>query len=213
MAERSPFKHLDQVFVADQRNTHISIVNQKTGEHRPCELEDLHKRIAKVVLNDEVPIEVRDHFNLAKNLCLYGWFVYDFGVEAKLRSFIAVEVALRTKFEHLRGKKPKQSGLRQLLKWAINSGLVTDGGFGHLYFEDERELWESLPEQHRPMLIKDREGIEYSKEKLLDAISGLRNSFAHGTSTLMEPISIVSSLHICADVINQLFKSCDTNRA
>lgn len=209
MPERSPFKQLDQVFSADQRNTYISIVNKKTGGHRPCELKDLHKRIEKVVINECVPIEIRDNFNLAKNLCLYGWYVYDFGVEAKLRSFIAVEVALRTKFEQVCGKKPKQTGLRQLLKWAINQGLVVDGGFGHLYFEDEKDLWDALPEHHRPILLKDRNGTEYSRGMLLDSLTDLRNSFAHGTPTLLEPISIVPSIHICADLINQLFEAVD----
>ena len=42
-------------------------------------------------------IEVRSHFEIARNLALYSWFVYSFNVVAAMQAFASLEMALKAK--------------------------------------------------------------------------------------------------------------------
>ena len=205
MTERSPFKNLDEILCCDQRNTYIQLINRKTGQARPYDLDAHHAAIAKVTLGDAVPVAVKDQFNLAKNLCLYGWYVYDFGMAAKLYSYIALEAALKAKFEASTGSAPKRTGLASLIKWAVAEKLIVDGGFEHLYFAGDEALLKDLPDWSKLKIGSDRLGSEYSSGPFLTGSPSLRNSLGHGSEMLMPPYQILSDLKINADAINQLF--------
>lgn len=72
------FKSLDEVLKVDERNTFFAPHNRHTGEKRSQELKDHHEAVGTFVLNDEAPEKIRSHFNIAKNVLLYAWFVYNF---------------------------------------------------------------------------------------------------------------------------------------
>ncbi len=203
MPERSPFKSLDQILMPDERNLVYERKDHQTGEYRRVEIDDLHEAIGEAKLNSAVPDEVHDQFNLSKNLCLYGWYVYDFGMAASLYGYIAVETALKLKYQQVMKKPPERSGLKRLFRWAIENGLIKDGRYRHLPLKGDK-YWDQYLELDRPHLL-DPNGTEYAAGKLLDAMPSLRNDLGHGSQMLMEPLANVASLCTCADTINQLF--------
>ena len=74
-----------------------------------CTLEEMHQLLDDIVLNDEVPDDVYQLFETAKNLSLYSWFMYRFHQVAELMSYTALEMALRHRYllEHP-NKKEKE---------------------------------------------------------------------------------------------------------
>lgn len=61
-------------------------------------IEDLQKDLGKAGLLEEVPEEVRHVFEVARKLCIHGYFQYDFFTVAHLMSFLGLECALKHRF-------------------------------------------------------------------------------------------------------------------
>jgi len=106
-------KEYAEVLNAGPRQTAFVIVNEPTGQMRRIELRDYHEEAKQLVLHDEVPEDVRYHFENARNLLVYSWFHYPFDSLAQFHAYIAVEAALR-----IRAGKPKSS-FKTLLKEAV----------------------------------------------------------------------------------------------
>jgi hypothetical protein len=64
---------------------------------RKATLADSHGAIRDFVLNPAVPNSIMVHFETAKNLYLYAWFVYRFYPVAEQQALTALEFALREK--------------------------------------------------------------------------------------------------------------------
>lgn len=196
---RNPLRSPSNMFEECAGNTVLARHNPETGEFDSHTLEMLHADLDNINLNRSVPISVVDQFDMAKNLCLYGWYQYTFSMPAMLYSNIAVEVALREKYTATTGEKPDKIGLYKLTHWAVDEGFIKDGGFSHLFYQDE-ESGELFP-RHRQDLTP--EGTTYAKEVFSNTY--LRNTLAHGSSMLVPPFAVVGSLRVVADAINQLF--------
>ena len=68
-----PLKSLNEICSPDPRQKHF------TGS-----LSDRHHILSEINLHLGVPVDVRQLFETAKNLCLYTWFVYRFHQVAEL---------------------------------------------------------------------------------------------------------------------------------
>jgi hypothetical protein len=139
-------------------------------------LETYHELIAQYQLDDCVPIQVKESFETARNLQLYGWFVYRFGLVAAKQSLAALELALRM-FATAKGCS-QISGLRNLLQKA------------------HKESWLNL----------DEYGASGDNEKFITSLCNLRNDFAHGSTMLMEPSAFISFLKTTSELINDLYR-------
>lgn len=84
--------------------------------------------IAESDLHAGVPVEVRDYFETARRLHIYGLFVYEFFALAADRALFACEFALREKYKArnpaARNERKRPLMLRALLKWAKSEGLL-----------------------------------------------------------------------------------------
>lgn len=204
MPERSPFKELDEMFSADQRNECIVIVDKETGVQRPFTIIDLHKSLAGLPELEQAPEIVRNYYNMAKNMCLYGWFTYDLGMAAMHYMMICFETALREKFRVREGSETKKT-LDGLLNWAIKKELIWDGGFSHLFFEKDRDEWESLPEKRRPVILDDPMGQKHCNTAFKQFVLHFRNSQSHGTSTLIPPYQVAGHMRSIAEAVFMLW--------
>jgi hypothetical protein len=74
----------------DSRSTMFSIIGS-----RPMTLEDRHSWVAAYRLDRNIPEAIRIHFETAKNLYLYAWFVYRFHNVAEQQALTTLEFALR----------------------------------------------------------------------------------------------------------------------
>lgn len=185
MKSMEELKKLEQLQNPDKRNLYFCIIDHSTGKQRPLDVKDIYSSVERIELSEAVPEDIRSQFTVARNLAVYSWFSYSFHQISELKAFSTVEMALRS----LLGKH--KHGFRGLIKKAVNSGLIKDLGFSHI---------------EKP---GNPNSTEYSA-KLQDIMPALRNSLAHGNTTL-HPGS-VSNLRICADFINQLYEKKFNNQ-
>jgi len=116
-------KPLNEVCQPDVRYRGRVDLDKTTGAISETTIESLYRVIEPLALRSTVPDEVRSHFETAKNLALYSWFVYSFNVVAALHAFSSLEMALRMK------SGDKKTPFRILLDKAFNNRKLT-GGLG-----------------------------------------------------------------------------------
>ena len=116
-------KPLSEVCEPDVRYKNRVDLDMTTGAFSETTIESLYSVIEVIALGKTVPEEVRNHFDTARNLALYSWFVYSFNVVAAMHAFGSLEMAVRTK------TGDKKSPFKQLLDMAFDKRQLT-GGFG-----------------------------------------------------------------------------------
>jgi hypothetical protein len=90
-------KKLEELYLPDVRYRDRGKRDIATGEITEMGVETIHSQVENVRLNGNVPEPVRSHFETAKNLILYSWFVYSFNAVAAMQAFASLEMAVRTK--------------------------------------------------------------------------------------------------------------------
>jgi hypothetical protein len=90
-------KNFDEIYLPDVRHRNRVNVDTSTGEVSEFKLDDIYSLIEAVCLNDNVPEEIRSHFETAKNLIIYSWFVYSFNTVAALHALASLEMAVKAK--------------------------------------------------------------------------------------------------------------------
>lgn len=205
---QDPLKPLEKILEPDEREAYLSGT-----------LEDVHRVLSTITLQDNVPVDVRQLFETAKNICLYSYFVYRFHQVSELVAYSAMEMALRIRYERENPEsKPKM--LSKLLKHAESQGWLQEERFSYrqeiAYQNAEmKNLFKIIESgalaagEEIPLEAPTDADIKASLNEL-DLISGivnsaakLRNSLAHGSNTL-HPESL-TTLRITAEVINQVF--------
>lgn len=185
-------KKFEEVTLPDERQKAFVLVDRASGQYRPLTLRDVYQNASDIKLHDGVPEVIRTHFATAQNLLVYSWFFYPFNVTAQFLAYVTVEFALKERF-----KPRKKTSFRELVKLAIEQGLVKDEGFSHIR---ERSELDEYIEQEVGIESQD---IKSYTETLIKAMPYLRNELAHG-SRMLHPNG-ASLVRICAEFINQLF--------
>lgn len=191
-------KPLDQILEADSIWRGFVFYKHETDIARERTLPDHHSGIEPIQLSSAVPESIREHFDTARNLLLYAWFVYSFIPVAQLHAVSSVEYAIRI-------KSGKPLMLKHGLELAIKEKRITDRGFRY-YKVKEHEFGEDLPYA----MNHDIEDVQAYCKILSDAFPYLRNELAHGN-----PMSYpggLTELAICGDLINQLFDGTPEKR-
>jgi hypothetical protein len=116
-------KLLPEVCQPDIRYRGRVDLDKTTGTISETTIESIYDLIQPISLGSKVPDEVRSHFETAKNLALYSWFVYSFQVVAAMHAVASLEMALRTK------SGDKKTSFKSLLDQAFNNRKLT-GGIG-----------------------------------------------------------------------------------
>lgn len=186
-------KPIDEILEPDPAQEFFVNINKITGETNARTFRDHYSAVESINLTPSVPDDIREHFDTARNLLLYSWFIYRFMPVAELHAYSTVEHALRK-----RSGKEKYS-LKKLLIFAIKAGWIKDKGF-RLYNINE------MPLGHEPRNdSKDNKDVQAYCKVILDSMPFLRNSLAHGN--IMLNFSAFSILAICADIINQIYEA------
>jgi hypothetical protein len=176
----------EHVHEPDPRNSLTAWIDRTNGAIRPVQVSDLHDAVAAFSLHPGVPEDIAQHFETVKNVYLYSWFIYRFQPVAELQGLACLEYALRVRLapEIKAGKlKEKRPGLRRMMNYAIESRLVKNEGFARWVRAQDPE-WDLL-------------------DALEEALPEIRNSYAHGSSTLMPTaLGVIELVH---ETISQLF--------
>jgi len=185
-------------------------------------IEDQYEAIAEFKLNDAVPEGVAIHFETAKNLYLYAWFVYRFYSVAEHYVLATLEFALRERFSDLvNGQSSKRGlGLKKLLKYAIETGYLKN----ELFSTREHWAWKRAEmrysfEMSQKLMESGLNQIEYSLSDVKvtqedldndwlgifqETIPNIRNIHAHGSGYLY-PAPVRHTFEMVSEIINQLY--------
>lgn len=144
-------------------------------------LKRMHEYLSKEVLNDDVPDEIKNQFNVARNMAIYSYYFYSISAEVHLKTYILIEYALRIKIN-----PEKKLTFKQLLGIAIGEKLISDKGFRCIDNSSENNEW---------------------CKSLVELIPDLRNPMAHSPGLLVG--DCLHHISVCADFINQLFPKPD----
>ncbi|AWP23810.1 hypothetical protein C4901_11110 [Acidiferrobacter sp. SPIII_3] len=140
-------------------------------------VEDYYTALKALVLVDSVPEDIRKQFDIARDLMLYGWFVYEFYTVASQQALACLEFGLREACQIVnRGVNPcgKRKGLRCYLEWVEKRGLIPKGKY---------------------------------HENISQFMAYLRNSAAHGSDTLLNYALAMPGLELVADLLNDVFSA------
>jgi hypothetical protein len=199
------------MFTPDERSTTYVFIG-KDGVI-PVGLEDHFNGINEIKLSDRVSERLRIHFDTAKNLALYSWFVYRFGPVAEHQAFISFEYALRERLKAKLQDPKNPPRFNGLLRMAVENGLLKNEGFTQWY--NRKEQIKYINDQHKEML--ESVGMEFQPlpeevdylSSLIETFPKLRNFYSHGTS-MLHPVKL-DVLLTCAEGINQLFEKPEVN--
>ena len=117
-------KSLDDLLEPDFTSTCFVKIDNETGGFKPLTLADHYVEIENIALLGKPPENVRNHFERARNLFVYSWFVYDFTSAAIMQAHASVEMALRERFDLDGRAMHTHAGLRKMLKRAISKGWL-----------------------------------------------------------------------------------------
>jgi hypothetical protein len=197
------FRRPDEISLPDPRMEHL-VVPSSGGNWRQLELCDWHSAIERVRLNDYVPDDIWSHFETARNLALYSWFVYRFQSAAEMQALASLEFALRERCRREGDAGPLLLG--RLFRHAIDQRWFRAECLSA--FRDLQERRKGAWEARAHASVVDDQGVWQMEpgaflEQVRADLIALRNEWAHG-SDMLKGQSIMT-LKLCGELINQLF--------
>lgn len=197
--------------------------DREAGDWRQLRVDDYHHSVATHSLNKAVPEGIRIHFDTARNLYVYAFFVYRFYPVAEHHALACLELALRERYEKEIPKKyyehSKHVTLKPLLRYAVDKGDVKNEGFKRWHEAAEvRARTRYMYEKTDEMREKDLDQIEldYSEVQvtdidrnidyindLIEILPKFRNNYAHGSKMLHN--NVLGTIQLVSEIINQIY--------
>lgn len=211
----------ERVCEPDPRTHIYANIDKNTGETSPRILKNQYDAVACFVLNVTVPKNVAIHFETAKNLFLYAWFVYRFYPVAEQHALGSLEFALRERFPDFVTEQSKKRGfgLKKLLNHAIENNHVKNEMFTTLErWARRRAEGRHAFERMQKMRLTGLNSVQYSDSEIVitqedldcdwleifkETIPKIRNNYAHGSAHLM-PMGL-HTFEMVVELINQLY--------
>lgn len=231
VSESDQLRNPQSALLPDRR-TAMTAAFRPDGSISPVTLDDRYQAISEFVLNESVPHDVRVHFETAKNLYLYAWFVYRFFPVAEKHVLATLEFALRERLTLLYPDRygPDAEwvpGMAKMLKRARDEKLISNDGLRAYHrWAMQQARTRVSDEATRKLIESGAESIEfdpdsavpieqdYSRDALeifVKTLPEIRNIYAHGSSNLHA--TVLSTFEIVMDLVNQLFPSSASERS
>lgn len=187
-------------------------------------LEEQHRAVSGFELNLEVPIDIRVHFETAKNLYLYAWFVYRFYPVAERQALSTLEFALRERLTLLfpadfGSTSKRKQGLSALLRKASVEKLIANNGLRACHRWAMQRARQRVADVALQQLVQSgaafvefdydsarAEPTDYSDDALsvfIETLPKIRNAHAHGSAMLHS--MVLGTFEIVTDLVNQLY--------
>lgn len=210
----------------DPRNLFFSRFDASGDGLRSATVLDQLNDVAQFSLCAEVPEAVRIHFETAKNLYAYAWFVYRFHGVAEQQALTSLEFALRERLcAEIAQSKGKSACLRKGLGWWLKEALARkvisnerlprrrEWALQRARARAEREKIEEMERTGATSMQVDYSNLHLLPEDLefdqigifIKNLPDIRNAYAHGSS-LLHP-EVLGTFEIVCNLVNQLFSS------
>jgi len=202
-------KPLEEALLPDPRWEVQAIGSE--GNWRKFDISDLHARLRLSVLGPNVPPEIRRQFEIARNLMLYSWFVFEFHIVAEQHAYGALERALREVFPDAT-RKIRKNGQDTIVSETL-APLLRRARSARLIIPEKLPAWERILHRrhwHEEMMSGAGETLapmatpEEWFENAIRIIPDFRNKVAHGGFKLYFEASL-NALELCFDLITALF--------
>ncbi len=224
MDSSDSFRDPERALEPDPRSNHLVKFEDYTQVPQPISLADQHDAVARFKLNAAVPEEVAIHFETAKNLYLYAWFVFRFYPVAEQQALTSLEFALREKLvdfiKEYKERHPKAGplGLARLLSHARAEGLIRNEALNRQAWAFRAARQRYVSEKINEMIAADLNEMEFDDSHVVPseadlqhdwlgvfvkAIPGIRNDYAHGSPTLHH--TVLHTFDVVSQLINQLY--------
>lgn len=192
-------KRFDELTEPDQRNDLFVRLGPNGRAWEPLTLEYYYRCAANIMLNPEVPDDIRSYMETLKSLFVYGWYYYPFCTLAGRLVPTLVEMALRARMPK-RGEDWR--GLRRLFKQALSNGLIKEewvsGIAGLGPWQLRRGVVPGDALAVRPGIVRANTALEVLAE--------VRNSFVHPEMDQVSfPDAALEAMIICGEIINQVW--------
>ena len=175
-------KHLtaENWLQADETGRAFGAINLLTGERRAASGDGWAEQFLAVDLNAAAPVEIRDMWEVARGLALYGWFYYPLYAIAEHQLRRVADAAVLHRYKQAGGaanKKPDPEGelswpgFKRRVDWLIANEIIAP---------EKRQRW--------------------------DTMRDLRNETTHASIRhLVMPIDVLRLLDLLAPEIDALF--------
>ncbi len=124
--KNDPVLPLSELLKKDKRFS-SSVKVDKSGRVREKTIEDLQKSICGIQLIPNVPEEVKKVFNGAKRLRIFGYFEYYFFTISEHYAYLALESALRNRYNEIYGKPKNHISLYKVIQKLVKKGIIPKG--------------------------------------------------------------------------------------
>jgi hypothetical protein len=210
-----------QICEPDSRTCNFVKIDRRTGRANQRVVADQYEAIACFSLNDTVPEGIAIHFETAKNLYLYAWFVFRFYPVSEQQALASLEFALRERFsDFVKAQSGTRGlGLKKLLTHAIEKGYIRN----ELFTTRERWAWKRaetryLIEKTQEMRLAGSGSIDWNEAEVVvtqddldcdwlkifqETIPKNRNEYAHGSKALKH--TVLHTFEMVTELINQLY--------
>lgn len=189
-------------------------------------LEERHAAVSRFELTLAVPLDIRVHFETARNLYLYAWFVYRFYPVAEQQALVTLEFALRERlaplFPDQFGPSAKRSpSLRTLIEKARKEKLITNADLranerlarDRAHHRVSMQAIREMQARGLSEMVFDDSAIEplpedYAHDSLEifgETLPFFRNTYAHGSAMLHS--TVLGTFEIVTDLVNQLYSA------
>ena len=117
---------LSELLKKDKLVSSVVIIDEY-GRERAITIEELQKSIRGIQLIPSVPKEVKKVFDAAKKLYIFGYFEYYFFTISQHYAFLALESALRNRYNGIYGRPKKFIDLNKIIKKLVEKGIIPKG--------------------------------------------------------------------------------------
>lgn len=166
--EFEKLRDIGDIFKADFRNLmSISDANKALIKH--------HEMIANVTLSADIDDDVKVQFEIARNLFLYSFFYYRFGMTSFKQAAVSAELGLRRYIG--KPESERENTLKKLLRRAHSQGFIN--------------LKEIKP--------------HLEPEEFIRILTSFRNTLAHGSHSLFPPTDCIGFIRDYAEILNMFY--------
>lgn len=129
----------------------------KEGKSKSIELEDLQQHISILILSSKIPEEVKQVFNGARDLYLFGYFRYYFFTISNHYALLSLESAMQNRYNQLLGKPKKFLPLSEIIKKLTDKGVIKKED--KFVYDISRELRNSFSHLTSPPVITPADAL------------------------------------------------------
>jgi hypothetical protein len=202
----------------------MTVAIRADGTSSMITLEERHVDVSQFELTLAAPLDILVHFETAKNLYLYAWFVYRFYPVAEQQALVTLEFALRARLTMLYPDRYGTNstwipGLSKMLETARKDGLISNSGMRATERWAMRRARDRVSSEATRRLIESGaefiefdpdsavpEPQDYSDDALsifMETLPMIRNTYAHGSS-MLHP-TVLGTFEIVTDLVKQLY--------